>query len=495
MSRTFTPVTNYLEATTAAVAAPSIVTLTAWVKPSSLVLGTAISLGDSNSGHYAALGVDGTGRTFFETADPTSSDAFSTGTMGTGTWRFVAGVSASTTSHIAYLDATAGTTNTTSSVPAALDRTTVGALILNGSRISPFPGDVAQVAAWNIALSAGQITQLAAGRNPLTIAPGNLVGYWPVTGNNSPEPDASGVAFPLVLGGTPAKGATDPPVDPAPSFVLVETQPDWNALGPSELFGPNPFIEDSYPPFVVAAGNVIFDMAGVMAILNLTASSGFQETVRVNPPVAAMSLIAQAGVRKILAPGIATMNLTGIVPTKEQIIVKPPVAIQTWSAAVPTKLVVKYPFAPLAIINFVANVGTIPSSPVIFNMGTTNAVMNLTGIVPTKISIGANSARATLTFTANPPVDRVFVHPVVAPVSLSATVPQPRLRTAALPIAPLTLTAAVPAKLQVKVSAPTAILRFTSQSPIDPTTNPNKPQKIRRLGEANVSDSKDTVSR
>lgn len=190
----------------------------------------------------------------------------------------------------------------------------------------------------------------------------------------------------------------------------------------------------------------------------------------------------------------AILTLAGIV-AQARALVSPPVAVQTWTAQAPTKLIVKEPFSPVATINLVGIVGTVPSSPVSFNMGTTQAIMNLTGIVPTKLSIRANSASALLTFTANAPTDKVFAHPIIAPVNLSATVPSPRVRSAVMPISSLALSAQVPSRPIVKVAADVAILRFVQIAPIDPTTNPNKPQKIRALGLGNVSDSKDTLSR
>lgn len=238
MSRNFSS-GNYLEATLGALAAPTPMTIAAWCKPSATALGTMFSIGDSNTGNYVALGSDGTGRVFLETATP-NSDSFSVGTMGTGTWRHAAGVTSSVTNHLAYLGGVAGTADTTSVNPTTLDRTTIGALVQTGSRISPFSGAVAHCAIWNIALSAAEIAALAAGRNPLTIAKANLVGYWPVFGDSSPEPDFSGVAFPLPIGGTPTKGSDDPPVDapPGAGSGLMPMLFPLNQFYPRQLFPP-----------------------------------------------------------------------------------------------------------------------------------------------------------------------------------------------------------------------------------------------------------------
>lgn len=256
--------------------------------------------------------------------------------------------------------------------------------------------------------------------------------------------------------------------------------PTDTGFGLSEQFGPFgvdtgfPFVPDTFPP-TVGGTPVTFNMGSVNAVLTLS------------------GIVAQALARP--APGAAVMNFTGIVPTKEQSIVKPPVAIQTWTAQVPTKLVVREPFSPVATINFVGIVGTPRGVPVIFNMGTTQAIMNLSGIVPTKLFVRANSAFASLSLTALPPVDRFLVHPIVAPFNLSATVPAPVIRSAVMPQASLSLTAQVPQRPIIKVSAPTALLRFTATPPTDSTASPFKQLLHKALDKARSSSSSDQISR
>lgn len=251
-------------------------------------------------------------------------------------------------------------------------------------------------------------------------------------------------------------------------------------FGLSDQFGPFgvdtgfPFVPDTFPP-TVGGIPVTFNMGSVNAVLTLS------------------GIVAQALARP--APGAAVMNFTGIVPTKEQSIVKPPVAVQTWTAQVPTKLVVREPFSPVATINFVGIVGTPLGVPVIFNMGTTQAIMNLSGIVPTKLFVRANSAFASLSLTALPPVDRFLVHPIVAPFNLSATVPAPVIRSAVMPQASLSLTAQVPQRPIIKVSAPTALLRFTATPPTDSTASPFKQLLHKALDKARSSSSSDQISR
>jgi hypothetical protein len=140
--------------------------------------------------------------------------------MAIGTWYCIAGVTVTTTNRFAYRDGVPGTADVVSKVPTALDRTTVGCLVQNGARISGATGSVAHAAVWNLALNSAQLSSLAAGSNPLSL-PDGLVGYWPIAGDESPEPDLSGGAVgSLTITGTPAKTTPDPPVDP-PNLVYL----------------------------------------------------------------------------------------------------------------------------------------------------------------------------------------------------------------------------------------------------------------------------------
>lgn len=55
-----------------------------------------------------------------------------------------------------------------------------------------FPGRIAEVAVWNLALTDDELRALAKGASPLMFQKANLMGYWPIFGHASPEPDLSG---------------------------------------------------------------------------------------------------------------------------------------------------------------------------------------------------------------------------------------------------------------------------------------------------------------
>lgn len=64
-----------------------------------------------------------------------------------------------------------------------------------------FKGKIAEVALWNVALSDDEIALLSQGESPLNIRRADLIHYWPLDGNASPEPDLVG-ARPGTLVGT-----------------------------------------------------------------------------------------------------------------------------------------------------------------------------------------------------------------------------------------------------------------------------------------------------
>ena len=56
-------------------------------------------------------------------------------------------------------------------------------------------GQIADLAIGTLTLTAGEMSALAAGFRPSNIRRTALVGYWPLDGLSSPEPDLSGNAF------------------------------------------------------------------------------------------------------------------------------------------------------------------------------------------------------------------------------------------------------------------------------------------------------------
>lgn len=67
-----------------------------------------------------------------------------------------------------------------------------------------FTGHIAETAIWSARLSAGEVQSLATGQSPANVQRANLVGYWPLLGLASPEPDLSGNLISAALTGTAA---------------------------------------------------------------------------------------------------------------------------------------------------------------------------------------------------------------------------------------------------------------------------------------------------
>jgi hypothetical protein len=97
---------------------------------------------------------------------------------------------------------------------------------VSGGFIGAFPGNaarytgrIAEFAVWNVVLLANEIASIAKGVTPTLVHPANLLGYWPLWGVASPEPDLSGNARNGTVNGG-AAGADHAPVGPhAPQAV------------------------------------------------------------------------------------------------------------------------------------------------------------------------------------------------------------------------------------------------------------------------------------
>lgn len=146
-----------------------------------------------------------------------SADAFDSGTrmlssaVSTGTWYHVAAVFVGSTERYLYLNGVCQATNTSApSTSFSGHRLNLG-MRFDGTVFGSFAdGRLAEACLWNVALSAGQISSLAAGKDPRTVSATAPVVYWPVFGEASPEPPYVS-ANTLTITNSPAK-ADHPPV-------------------------------------------------------------------------------------------------------------------------------------------------------------------------------------------------------------------------------------------------------------------------------------------
>ena len=136
----------------------------------------------------------------------------STGTVTVNAWTSGVGVFATRVSRTLYLPGESQV-NTTNCAPAS-NLFTVGRREDNASQY--FDGDLADIAIWNVALTAAEVALYQAGLSPLLIRPNAIVNYWPLVGVFSPEIELFSRQE-LTLGNAPI-AAAHPPV------ILAATQ-------------------------------------------------------------------------------------------------------------------------------------------------------------------------------------------------------------------------------------------------------------------------------
>lgn len=198
-------------------------TLSMWVYPDSVsAIALMMTLGNNGANGYFGMRHTAAGVINATTEDDSGNVAQSAGgTLVVNKWQHVAAVFASTTSRLDYLNGVPGSINTTSITDPTPDFVAVGCR-QRSTASQFFSGRIGMVAVWSVALSAAEIAALASGVSPPWVQGANLVHFYPLLGNDSPEIDLIGAAD-LTLTGT-AKAA-----DP------VYTT-DWRHGGP--LIGP-----------------------------------------------------------------------------------------------------------------------------------------------------------------------------------------------------------------------------------------------------------------
>jgi len=176
-------------------------TVSAWIKPDVAVplVDHIIWLqSDSTGDELFKLQLEGSSSTesdrgkirWVSRAGAVSSIAQTTTGVSADVWHHVCGVEASTTDRRVFIDGGSKGTDTTSSTPGTIQRIRVGVAELSASDF--FDGDISQIAIWDVALTDAEIASLAAGVSPLRMRRDSLVAYWPIGGNQDPEPNIIG---------------------------------------------------------------------------------------------------------------------------------------------------------------------------------------------------------------------------------------------------------------------------------------------------------------
>lgn len=106
-----------------------------------------------------------------------------------GVWAGYVGVFTNGSLRDIYVQAIGNTNqNTTAASPAITDALQFIRVGENMAGTNDFgPGNLAELAIWNAALTTQEITDYLAGRSATEIAPSNLIGYWPLSASNATQ--------------------------------------------------------------------------------------------------------------------------------------------------------------------------------------------------------------------------------------------------------------------------------------------------------------------
>jgi hypothetical protein len=117
---------------------------------------------------------------FFSAQSGSTSTAFTSNAFTVNAWNHCCGVASSSTNRTSYLNGNTASkgTSTTSSVPASLDRVTIGVFFGSGTG-DPLIGGVCECALWNVALNESEVVSLSKGISADKIRPQSLVFYFP----------------------------------------------------------------------------------------------------------------------------------------------------------------------------------------------------------------------------------------------------------------------------------------------------------------------------
>ena len=281
-------------------------TMACWIYPTSNAAVNGIlgleSTNASPDGFWMYINTDASVHAATYSAGATST-ANSSGGVTLNAWNHIGAVIGSSTSRIAYRDGAAGTEVTTSRTPAtAITKTTIGTLRYGASTIyrPAVTNNIAEVGFWNVALTAADMLQLAAGYSPLFVKPESLFAYYPLIRGDASgdEPDLMG-GLKMVEQGTVA-------VQPHPR-VFYPGKP-WR-LGKAPTAG----ISDS----VILSGIGINDSSALKSInvLSTLIGTGDLNTSAINNALAYLILkengdLSLSATNNILASTILSENGT-----------------------------------------------------------------------------------------------------------------------------------------------------------------------------------------
>lgn len=159
-------------------------TISCWFNADTLSGGNLVNISNTTGGDgFRLVSLSTGGIRASSVVGTVGSSSDTTNTISTGTWNHTVGVYASNTSRTAYLNNTAATTNTTSSIPTSISRINIGSRRNSSINDSFFDGKLAELGIWDVVLTTDELTSLYKGVSCSLVRPQNLVFYAPLIRN------------------------------------------------------------------------------------------------------------------------------------------------------------------------------------------------------------------------------------------------------------------------------------------------------------------------
>jgi hypothetical protein len=232
VSRSFNGTTSQWLQHDAAVRGARPISIACWFKANNSTTATGLLMSISTSTDFNGAPYFGMRITRSNEGDPrkvrailatTSFVGFNTtGQWTAGTWHLAVVVSNGASDHRVYLDTSKATSTANAGATlSGINRTSIAGQVASGGNTGGgLDGLVAHAAVWSVALSDSDVATLAGGAVPSTVQAGSCLAYWPLTGDQSPEPSSIG-SFDMTLNGSPGFSTDNPPVGASVSIPAI----------------------------------------------------------------------------------------------------------------------------------------------------------------------------------------------------------------------------------------------------------------------------------
>lgn len=209
MARSFNGTSDFIDVGSASVLnITGAFTSSIWLFPTSLATFNQVYSKNNGNSTYWQCYIASGGQVHAQLDGASLGNVISTNSISTNVWSHIAiARDGSNNVHIYINGADAGGSATGSNGSTTGQDLTIGKDIVN-SRF--WTGTLADFAIWTTNLSTLEIAGLAEGVRPIRTRPQSLIGWWPLDGLQSPEPDLSGSANNGTLTGT--SSAFGPPI-------------------------------------------------------------------------------------------------------------------------------------------------------------------------------------------------------------------------------------------------------------------------------------------